>query len=100
MLPVKCAEANSEASRVSRIRAPLGLQFKHAFERQRIHPFARQRLVQRGPFLAVQHGVIDEVGRSFRLIGRHHLNECFFAHGLQGVVQSAAVLPASIPFPC
>ena len=88
MLPARCAAANSAASRVSRICAPTRLQCKHGVERQRVH-LARQRFVQRRPLFAVQHGVIGEVGRSFRLIGGHHLNECFLAHGLQRVVRAA-----------
>src|SRR5487761_424295 len=67
------------------------LQFKQTVESERVH-LARQRLVQCRPLLAVQHCVIGEVGRSFRLVGGHHLNECFFAHGLQRVVR-AALLP-------
>ena len=55
-------------SRVSRICAPSTCKRQHRVERQRIH-LARQRLVQRGPLLAVQHGVVVEIGRRFGLIG-------------------------------
>ena len=87
MLPARCAAANSPGSRVSRICAPTRLQCKQVVERHRIH--AGQRLVERGPLFAVQHGVIGEVGRGFGLIGGHHLDECFLAHGLQRVIQTA-----------
>ena len=73
-------------ARIENLRASR-LQFQHGVERQRVH-LAGQSLIQRGPLLAVQHGVIVEVGGSFRLIGGHHLNERFLAHGLQRVVRS------------
>jgi hypothetical protein len=98
MLPARCAAANSPGiARIENLRAA-GLQCKHVVERHRVH--ARQRLIQRGPLFAVQHGVIVEVGRSFRLIGRHHLDEGFLAHGLQRVVRAALFLPGWTPFPC
>ena len=73
-------------ARVENLRASL-LQREHAVERQRVH--ARQRFVERGPLFAVQHGVVIEVGRRVRLIGRHHLDERFLAHRLQRVVRAA-----------
>jgi hypothetical protein len=65
----------------------LGLQCQQGVERQRVH-LASKGFVQSGPLFAVQHGIIDEVGRGFRLIGRRHLDEFFLAHGLQRVVDS------------
>ena len=63
------------------------LKLKQDVEAHWIH-FERKRLIERWPLFAVQHRIVIEVGRSVRLIGGHHLDECFFAHGLKRVVRS------------
>jgi hypothetical protein len=45
-----------------------------------------QRLVERRPLLAVQHGIVSEIRRGVRLIGRDQIDERRFAHRLQRIV--------------
>ena len=87
MLPARCAAANSAGSRVSSNWAPTCLQGQHVVERQRVH-FASQRLVERGPLLAVQNGIVGEVGRRVRLVGGDQVDESLFGHRLERVVRS------------
>ncbi len=53
-----------------------GLQLQDLVKGQRIH-FVRQGLVQRRMLVAVEHGIVIEVGRSIRLVGGDDLDEGF-----------------------
>jgi hypothetical protein len=66
----------------------LRLHGEDGFERERLH-LPGERLIERGALLAVEHGVIGEIGRSFRLIGGDHADEGVLGHGLQSVVPAA-----------
>ena len=98
-LPARCAAANSAGSRVSRICPPTSLQREQLIQRHRVD-FARQRLVQRRPLLAVQHGVVGEVGGRVGLIGGHQIDERRLGHRLQRVVRRGAARRWSRPSPC
>ena len=63
------------------------LQRQNLLERQRADAF--QRLVQRRPFLAVQHRVVGEVRRRIGLIGGHEIDERLPRHWLQRVIRAA-----------
>ena len=86
MLPARCAAAKSTASRVSRICAPPRAA-PAPIERQRVQ-LARERLVERRTFLAVQHGVVGEVRRRVGLIGGDQIDERRLGHRLQRVVHA------------
>jgi hypothetical protein len=60
---------------------------EHDIESERLH-LTRERFIECRPLLAVEHRVIGEVGRRFRLIGGHHSDEGFLSHGLQRVVEA------------
>ena len=82
------AGARGIGARVARVEdlCTLLLQLQHSIERQRFQ-IAFQRLVERGALFAVQHGIVDEIWGSLGLISGHQFDECFLAHGLQGVIQ-------------
>ena len=88
MLPARWAAANSAGSRVSRICAPSACSASTSSSVSGVH-LARERLIERGAFLAVEHGVVSEVGGSFGLVGGDDLDEGFLAHGLERVVGAA-----------
>jgi len=56
------------------------------FDCQRFQ-FARERLIERRPLTAVQHGVVGEVRRCVGLIRRYQLDEAFLRHRLQRVIE-------------
>ena len=85
-------------ARVEHLRADR-LQRQHLIERHRVQ-LARQRLVERRPLLAVQHGVVGEVRRRVGLIGGDQLDERLLAHRLQRVVRRAAARRSSRRSPC
>ena len=74
-------------ARVQNLRA-CGLQCENGFTCQRFH-FALQGFVECGTFLAVQHGIVNEIGRSIGLVGGDQVDEGLLAHGLEGVIQTA-----------
>ena len=59
---------------------------EHFVERQGLERLLH-RVAERGPLLAVQDCVVDEVVWRFRLIGCHERLECLSAHRLEGVVE-------------
>jgi len=60
------------------------------FDCQRFQ-FARERLIERRPLTAVQHGVVGEVRRCIGLIGGHQFDEAFLRHRLQCVVETPLI---------
>ena len=72
---------------VEQLRAGL-LELEHAVERERLL-FASERLVERGPLLRVEHGVVGEVGGRVGLVGCDQRDELRPRHGLQRVVVDA-----------
>jgi len=53
--------------------------------------FARERLIQRRPHTAVQHGVVGEVRRRIRLIRGHELDEALLRHRLERVIHTPLI---------
>lgn len=45
--------------------------------------------LERGSLLAVENRVVNEVGRSFGLVGADEVDKGLAAHGLQSVVEAA-----------
>src|SRR4029077_5477434 len=74
-------------TRVQDLRAS-GLELQEAIEFERLQ-LALQRFIERRTLFAVQHGVVDKIGRSLGLVSGNQLYEGVFAHGLKGVVQAA-----------
>ena len=72
-------------ARVESLAADL-LDREHLFERHRVQ-LAQQRFVERRPLLAVEHGVVGEIRRRVREIGRDQLDERRFRHRLQRVIR-------------
>ena len=87
MLPRRCAAANSIGSRVSSSCAPRCGELGDRVERERLE-LARQRVGERRPLLAVEHGVVGEVRRRVGLIGRDQVDERRLGHRLHRVVRT------------
>ena len=61
------------------------LQIQNLFEGERDH-LVGEGVVERGPILAVQHGVVIEVCGRIRLVGGDDGDERVAGHGLEGVI--------------
>ena len=65
-----------------------GLQCEDGFEREWFH-FALQGFVECGTLLAVQHGIVKEIGWGIGLVCGDQVDEGLLAHGLERVIQTA-----------
>ena len=83
-------------ARIENLRA-IRLQREHSIEREWFQ-ISLERFIEGGTFLAVQHGVVNEIWRSFGLVGGDELDECFFAHRLERVIQAALLPDRGISF--
>lgn len=72
---------------VKNLRA-IGLQ-RQQFMQGQGPEFAFERIVERGAFLTVENGVVDEIGRSIGLVGGDQFDEGLLGHRLKGVVYAA-----------